>query len=551
MAALSISTLIEFCCGFQWCLLAAASSGMAAAGLKAYQNYLDTEFLEGNLFDSQAYSAFSFLLALILAFRNGQAYSRFWEGATMVHEMCGDWYDAASSLIAFTEYSDADEEPVAEFINVIVRLFSLQNALILAELEAPGESSKRAHTYDLLDVRGIDATSLKTISTVGCKPEFVFQKLQQLVVHNLKTGVLNIPPPIVTRAFQEMGSGMLKYHQLLKLTKVPFPLPYRVATELLLVLHMLISPIMMSVMTETSAWAALFTGTAVFILTTLGSLANRLDNPFAAWTTDLNCEEIQHDVNLRLAELLANSHKPHVMLSIQSERNTTKLLAGIKDSVLGRSGSKSLSFSQAARPRRTSVWRASVWANIGTPEWLDENDIHDLTPPLCISGSNTSSLPLRSSLASSVGLDPTQLTETTTALPKSAPSLRPAPPMLPSISSNALSGGQRHAVACHVCLERVESGHHGSSESVELRAEETMDNAKTVVTHACKRDNLFTEQKQAVVAYGDDHLRDVAVAPFAPARASTDCDDIAPPPALQPWPIREDVRLPENVGAWY
>lgn len=39
---------------------------------------------------------------ILVVFRTGQAYNRFWDGSTLTHQMRGDWFDAASSIISFT-----------------------------------------------------------------------------------------------------------------------------------------------------------------------------------------------------------------------------------------------------------------------------------------------------------------------------------------------------------------------------------------------------------------------------------------------------------------
>ena len=66
-----------------------------------------------------------------------QAYNRWWEGCSLVLQMMGVWYDTASTLIACSRYSVTphNQDQVKEMQHVTVRLFSLLNALILAELE--------------------------------------------------------------------------------------------------------------------------------------------------------------------------------------------------------------------------------------------------------------------------------------------------------------------------------------------------------------------------------------------------------------------------------
>merc|ERR1719460_2733179 len=83
--------------------------------------------------NSAAYSGFSFVVGFLLVFRTSQAYTRFWEGATMVHNMRTEWFDACSSLIAFT-HGAKDQEKADVLRHVIVRLFSLLHACALQDI---------------------------------------------------------------------------------------------------------------------------------------------------------------------------------------------------------------------------------------------------------------------------------------------------------------------------------------------------------------------------------------------------------------------------------
>lgn len=327
MRALTVDSLLYCAAAFRSSFIAAAIGGVVAATMKAYVNYSETNLLAGNLFEAQAYTSFSFLLALLFAFRTSQAYARFWEGATLAHQMVGDWFDAASSIMAFCAYSDSDAEEVKRFVHTIVRMFSLLNALILAELENSDDSNEtRALAYDLLDVQGLDSRTLRAISRSDTKPECVFQKIQHLLVMNMKNGLLNIPPPVLTRVFQELGSGMLKYHELVKLVNVPFPVTYRVATEFLLSVHFCVTPIVMVMLTDTSAWAAMFTSAQIFVMCVLVSLSSVLDNPFKHASRDMDFEQLQLQANKRFARLLENYGDAPVTLSDTAVFDATVLL---------------------------------------------------------------------------------------------------------------------------------------------------------------------------------------------------------------------------------
>merc|ERR1719183_2367923 len=79
-------------------------AGLVSVGLKILQHF---EVIEGQelIKNSAAYSGFSFVIGFLLVFRTSQAYSRFWDGATALHQMRSKWCDAVSSLLAFSRVS--------------------------------------------------------------------------------------------------------------------------------------------------------------------------------------------------------------------------------------------------------------------------------------------------------------------------------------------------------------------------------------------------------------------------------------------------------------
>ena len=45
---------------------------------------------------NSVWSSYSFVLSFLVVFRNNQAYSRFWEGATLMNEMRGEWLNVCT-----------------------------------------------------------------------------------------------------------------------------------------------------------------------------------------------------------------------------------------------------------------------------------------------------------------------------------------------------------------------------------------------------------------------------------------------------------------------
>lgn len=264
------------------------------------------ELLDKAAMDSTVYNAFSTLLGILVVFRTGQAYNRFWDGSTLTHQMRGDWFDAASSIISFTRTSKADSTKLWEFRQIVVRLFSMLHALSLAELEDDDDEDEERWAFRLrvIDGVGIDVDSLRALKKAECKVELVFHWIQSIVVTSIDCGIMSAPSPILTRAYSELASGMVKFHDCLKIARIAVPFPYSQATLMLLVIHWLLTPFMMTLGTESPTICCVFTFVTVFILWVLHSISIELENPFGADANDLDVHDMQHDMNNRLLLLL-------------------------------------------------------------------------------------------------------------------------------------------------------------------------------------------------------------------------------------------------------
>merc|ERR1712048_958684 len=116
------------------------------------------------------------------------------------------------------------------------------HAAALADIEDNQSADAEAYKFDLLDVTGIDEDSLTALLAEDSKVELLYQWIQNLVVESIGTGVLNMPAPILSRAFQEVAQGMVCYHESAKLSRTPFPFPYAQTCDCLLIWHWLLIP---------------------------------------------------------------------------------------------------------------------------------------------------------------------------------------------------------------------------------------------------------------------------------------------------------------------
>jgi len=266
------------------------------------------------------WGGFTFLVGFLVVFRTSQAYARFWEGATSMHQMGAEWFDACSSLMAFCKHSSEPMYKVLEFQNLLIRLFSMLHAAALGEIQGAGEgkgfdiSQVQAFGMELIDAASINDESMRAIRDNASRVELIFQWIQQYVVENIATGVLSIPPPILSRSFQEIANGMVHFHDCMKLSNIPFPFPYAQTADALLVMHWFLVPFVVSQWVQNPWWAFIFSFMQIFTFWTLNLIAVELENPFGTDTNDIDSMGMQLEMNEHLRMLLKEETRatPHL-----------------------------------------------------------------------------------------------------------------------------------------------------------------------------------------------------------------------------------------------
>lgn len=275
------------------------------------------------LLNSTAWTGFSSLVGFLVVFRTSEAYSRFWSGCTATHHMRAEWADAAVSLMAMCKFSTAEESSILNFKHLAIRLFSLLHAMALGEIEDGAEAGGvMAHDLELIDPCGLDKESWKCLARCQNKTTLVFSWLMSLIVDNIKTGVLSIPPPILSRVFQELANGMVQLHEARKISNVPFPFPYAQTCDALLFLHWMITPVVTAQSTSTAWAAACFGFVQVFILWSLNNIAVEIEHPFGDDANDLDANEMQLEMNMSLLLVLHPASTKAPTLSEEAQTNS-------------------------------------------------------------------------------------------------------------------------------------------------------------------------------------------------------------------------------------
>jgi predicted membrane chloride channel (bestrophin family) len=285
-------------------LLAALPCAVVAAALKYVDNNLQFNFLKSIMPEDATYSSFTFLLGFFLCFHTSHAYQRFWYGAQMIYTISGNFIDMASLLLAFTRFSSQSEERKSKFKETLIRFASLLFAVSLSEV-----TGRESDISDLgvVDVHEFDEITLNRVQAAKHRPQIVCQMIQTLIVNQISSGVLNIPPPILTRAFQEQSNAMIQFHEVCTCRQVPFPFPFVIVSEVLLIVHWIATPFFMGYWCQGFPSAAGYTFMVSFTLWTLHGVSMELDNPFSCSTNALNTQFLQDQLNEQLVTLLIES----------------------------------------------------------------------------------------------------------------------------------------------------------------------------------------------------------------------------------------------------
>lgn len=276
--------------------------------------------------ETQAWSGFQVLVGFLIVFRTSQSYNRFWDGCTSTHQMRAEWFDGCSALIAFCKHSKVDQRKIFDFQNTLIRLFSMLHAAALAAIEDSGgdgddddgdEDNYNGPNarFELIDAEGLDEDSLMAIRDSDSKVELIFQWIQSFIVENIRTEVLSIPPPILSRSFQEVAKGMVAFHEAMKISYIPFPFPYAQTCDFLLLMHWAVTPFVISQWIKQPWWAFIFGFVQVFILWALNFIAVELENPFGMDANDIDECHMQMEMNQHLLLLLRPSTRKTPTLS--------------------------------------------------------------------------------------------------------------------------------------------------------------------------------------------------------------------------------------------
>ncbi|CAE7939937.1 cyb5r2 [Symbiodinium sp. KB8] len=262
----------------------------------------------GVINDDQAYTGIVVLISFLIVFRTQTGYHK--------HDLS----DGCSDLIAYCEGSKLEDEEVQAFQHLLIRLASLLSAVCFAELMGGGIAYEdptvptKFLEYELIDFSGLDDDTRQFMLDGQGSPEIIYQWIQIAICRANNMGTFGVPPPVLTRAYQDLGLSMIRFHQAQKIVEVPFPLPYVVALQLLLITHWVMTPIVCSGWTDYTAWAVMFALTNTLSLWFFVGVAMEMDSPFKQAMFAIDSKALQRHLNHRLMAQLHTFEGPQPSL---------------------------------------------------------------------------------------------------------------------------------------------------------------------------------------------------------------------------------------------
>jgi len=253
----------------------------------------------GELQGSQLWAGYNTCLGFLVIFRTQKAYTRWWEGGSLLQKVRGEWWSAASSLVAFCTADPAKQDEVRDFQHLMVRVMSLMYCSALQQVAMLSDDC-----FEILDTKGMDKSSLAYLMKSGNRCEVIMSWMNRIIVNNINSGVLSVPHPVITRVFQELGLGFVNHNNVRKIREFAFPFPYAQIITFMLLAHWFITPIASCLLIDNTAWACVLSFIAVFAFWSINYIAEEIEMPFGEDPNDLPIVRMQHEMNESLHRLL-------------------------------------------------------------------------------------------------------------------------------------------------------------------------------------------------------------------------------------------------------
>eukprot|EP00929_Paragymnodinium_shiwhaense_P048694 TRINITY_DN24589_c0_g1_i1.p1 TRINITY_DN24589_c0_g1~~TRINITY_DN24589_c0_g1_i1.p1 ORF type:complete len:413 (+),score=73.96 TRINITY_DN24589_c0_g1_i1:149-1387(+) len=266
------------------------------------------EPVEEVMTNNAPFTTYSACIIFLVVFRSKRAYNRYLKGTLHLKKKQSELFITASNLIAFTRAATAEKQVVKDFQHKLIRLLSMLHAVCLHQLEFGGEGvdirDTAAPTFPMIGGQGLDGRTIEVLQQEECRVEIILQWIQSLTVDGIKSGVCTIPPPILSRIFQNLSNGLTQFYSAYRVTEVPFPFPFVQLIDYLVLFTCVMTPIPLQSFCRNEAWAFTSTFVIVLVLISLNCIAVELENPFSQTVNNVDLVKLQKEFNKRLVLLI-------------------------------------------------------------------------------------------------------------------------------------------------------------------------------------------------------------------------------------------------------
>lgn len=245
------------------------------------------------------WAGYTSVLGFLMVFRNNQAYTRFWEGATLINQVRGEWFNAVSTLFTFCSPAPEVQDQVKAFQKTLLHLMSLLHSSALQQV-----CDLKDDRLEIVACEGMDEESHQFLMSSNDRCEILMQWIQRLIVECDEGKIIKVAPPLLTRVFQELSRGMVHLNNARKIKEIPFPFPYSQMLTVMLLVHWLSQPMLASQVIKSRIAAAVVCFFVTFAFWSLIYIAREIDQPFGEDANDLPLRDMQKDFNRSCLNLL-------------------------------------------------------------------------------------------------------------------------------------------------------------------------------------------------------------------------------------------------------
>lgn len=259
---------------------------------------------------------FGFILGFLVVFRSQQAYSRWWEGGTLLQQLRGEWFNAFSALMAFCNEAPEFAPEVHKFRHRLARLMSLLYSSALQQV-----TTTEGAVFELIDLEGFDIESMNFLDHTHDRCEVVLQWIQRLIVEANEKEIIKVAPPILSRVYNQLGNGIVNLNNARKITDFPIPFPLAQMLTIMLICHWGIVAFLCAFAVRKFYVAAALSFIVEMSFWSVNYIAVELEMPFGDDPNDLPLQDMQQDLNKSLKALLhpmALTH-PHFLLTPRND----------------------------------------------------------------------------------------------------------------------------------------------------------------------------------------------------------------------------------------